>query len=248
MTKQTQDKHDPINMSDIELREFVRKIIDTPEDFDDEIDPEERQKMQMRVEAKRFFANRRRDIRLSVSAPLVTDSNTNPLYDCVTFGDTQQVRLLLSPKDSVPFVVDGTIRSKIEKSVESNQKPIVEVPKKESKVTDSGISLPAASMRRKEATPDTSKLADFWFELSMPLPEGFSIVAATLFENRLALLIDQFTIHSPIPESTAKAVAHFDCESNPSNPNQFDLYCYSSWDRVTNLSSVLVLQVKEASK
>jgi hypothetical protein len=156
--------------------------------------------------------------------------------------------LLLSPKDSAPFVVDGTIRSKNEYSVESNQKPIAEVPKKESKVTDSGISLPADSMRRKEATPDTSKLADFWFELSVPLPEGFSIVAATLFENTQALSIDQFKSHSPIPESTAKAVAHFDCESNPSNPNQFDLYCYSSWDRVTNLSSVLVFQVKEVAK
>lgn len=80
------------------------------------------------------------------------------------------------------------------------------------------------------------------------MTEGFSIVGATLYENTNALSIDHFKSHSPIPKSTTKEVAHFDCESDPSNPSIFELYCYSSRHRLTGLSNVLVFHVKEDAK
>jgi hypothetical protein len=248
MTKQPLDEFDPQKMSDERLRQFLWKIFETPDVFDDETDPEEIQKRQLRVEAKRTIANHRRDIRLSVTAPLTTDRNKNPLYHCAVLGETKEVSLLLPTKDFESRVLKGTIRLKSEKSVKANQQPIVELPKKEPKETDSLISLPADGLPRREERPDTSELADFWFEVQMKLAEGFSIVGATLFENTNALSIDQFKSDSPIPKSTAKAVAHFDCESDPSNPDLFELYCYSSLDRLRGLSSVLVFQVKETAK
>lgn len=247
MTKEPLDEFNPQKMSDERLRQFLWKIIETPDVFDDETDPKEILRRQMRVEAKRTIANYRRDIRLSVSAPLATDRNKNPLFYC-DLGEIQTVSLHLPTKDSESRVLQGTIRLKSEKSVQANQQSIVELPKKEPKEKDSPISLPADGLPRKEAAPDTSKLAVFWFELAMTLSEGVSIVGATLFENTNSLSIDHFKSHSPIPKSMAKAVAHFDCESDPSNRSLFELSCYSSLNRLTDLSSVLVFQVKEAPK
>lgn len=217
---------DPLKLSDEKLRSFIVKLCEMPDICDEETDPDEILRRQMRVEAKRIIANHRRDMQLSVSAPLTTDINNNPLYDCAVHGDIKEVSLLLPTKDSESSALKGTIRFKSEKSLQMNQQPIDELRKEE----------------------QTSKQADFWFEVKMKMTEGFSIVGATLYENTNALSIDHFKSHSPLPKSTYKAAAHFYCESDPSNPGIFELYCYSSWNRLTDLSNVLVFHVKEATK